>query len=242
MDPYLERYWRDVHTKLIAFASEQLNERLPDDLIASAEERMVISRDIRIFAVTEDLAAAEGAGGGVALAPYRLSTINEPAVERLIEIIDVNGGERVVTVIEFVSPTNKGDGLGAFVDKRKELLKGGVNFVEIDLIRQGDWRRLLGQRCPTGAEATYRAVFRVPGIPPSGFMHPFPLREALPAIKIPLRKRETPCELELQPLVDHAYRSGRYGRTIDYRKPCEPPIGADDAGWVEELLSAAGRR
>src|SRR5437016_3917346 len=38
MDPYLELRWQDVHTKLIAFAADRLNQRLPDELAAEAEE------------------------------------------------------------------------------------------------------------------------------------------------------------------------------------------------------------
>ncbi|HWE02919.1 MAG TPA: DUF4058 family protein [Tepidisphaeraceae bacterium] len=254
MDPYLERHWRDVHTALIAYARDQLNERLPDDLIARAEERMMVeveshsernisrrrtvSPDVRIFGVVEDMAAATATSGGVALAPFRLAALAEPAVERFIEIIDVSGGERIVTVIEFISPTNKGDGISTFVEKRDELLAGGVNFVEIDLVREGDWRRLLGQPCPVKAESTFRAAIRVPGTPPAVYLHPFPLRQPLPPIKIPLRDSEMPCELALQPLVDQAYRNGRYDRTIDYDRPCEPPLEDDDAVWAKGLITS----
>lgn len=254
MDPYLERHWRDVHTKLIAYASDELNQRLPGDLIARAEERTTIEAqagdgedlphrrtvmpDVNIFEKIEDFAKAPAEGGGVALAPYRISFLTEPAVERFIEIVDVRDGERVVTVLEFLSASNKSNGLEAFIEKRNELLTGGVNFVEVDLIREGDWRRLLAASFPTKAQSAYRAVLRVAGNPPQGWLHPFPLREALPTIKIPLRKNEPPCELELQPLIDQAYRNGRYSRTIDYSRPCEPPLNADDAAWAGELLRA----
>jgi hypothetical protein len=33
MDPYLERYWRDVHHRLVTYGCDQLQSRLPDDLI-----------------------------------------------------------------------------------------------------------------------------------------------------------------------------------------------------------------
>ena len=38
MDPYLERYWGDIHTSLIVYARNQLNAQLPDDLQARVEE------------------------------------------------------------------------------------------------------------------------------------------------------------------------------------------------------------
>ena len=34
MDPYLERFWRDVHARLIIYAADQLQENLPSDLRA----------------------------------------------------------------------------------------------------------------------------------------------------------------------------------------------------------------
>ena len=158
MDPYLERYWGDVHAKLVTYASDDLNTRLPPDLIARVKERTAIESDsgdygatsrravipdARVFeAITENtLGMAEG--GVVALAPYRLVLMDEPATEHFVEIIDTRGGERLITVLEFISPANKtGKGLKLFVSKREELLSGGVNFVEIDLVREGDWEQL----------------------------------------------------------------------------------------------------
>ena len=258
MDPYLERHWLDVHASLITSARNTLNQRLPDDLIARAEERVAVEAgpedpsgpgrrrigpDVRVFEAVEAISGSQPGGIAVALAPYRLILLDDPIVERFIEIIDIRGGERVVTVIEFISPTNKTDGLETFVNKRNELLSGGVNFVEIDLVRTGDWRQLLRPHgCPPDAIETYRAVIRLPGALMAGFIHPFSLRAPLPVIKIPLRKDETPCELPLQPLIDDAYRDSRYDRTLNYNHACEPPLEGDDAAWADQLLRAAGRR
>ena len=43
MDPYLEHHWGDVHHNLISFAEGWLNERLPRDLRARAQERIVVA-------------------------------------------------------------------------------------------------------------------------------------------------------------------------------------------------------
>src|ERR1700733_644224 len=43
MDPYLEQHWGDVHHNLVSFAEGWLNERLPRDLRARAQERVVVS-------------------------------------------------------------------------------------------------------------------------------------------------------------------------------------------------------
>src|SRR5262245_40171344 len=42
MDPYLEEHWGDVHHNLITFAQGLLNERLPPDLRARVQERIVV--------------------------------------------------------------------------------------------------------------------------------------------------------------------------------------------------------
>ena len=161
-----------------------------------------------------------------------------------MEIIDVRGGERLVTVVEFVSPTNKiGRGLDAFVAKRDALLAGGVNFVEVDLVRTGDWPRVPGPHvCPARAVSTYRAVMRVPTDPLAAYLHPIPLAEPLPTIRVPLRPDDPPADLPLQPLFAEAYRNGRYERTIDYRLESDPPPEGEDAAWADNLLRSAGRR
>ena len=52
--------------------------------------------------------------GAAVAAPWRLLAQSEPITERFIRVIEA-GTERLVTVIEFVSPTNKwGEGLHAF--------------------------------------------------------------------------------------------------------------------------------
>jgi hypothetical protein len=135
----------------VTYATDELNRRLPADLIARAEERMAIEAgapsndsgfattsisrenfapDVQLFetaSATDTRSPAGGGGGGaaLALAPYRLVLRGEPLTERFIEIIDPLGGERLVTVVEFVSPTNKKRrGLEAFARKREALLGG----------------------------------------------------------------------------------------------------------------------
>ena len=45
MDPYLERYWGDVHAKLMVYACDQINECLPKDLLARVEETVYVDAD-----------------------------------------------------------------------------------------------------------------------------------------------------------------------------------------------------
>jgi hypothetical protein len=252
MDPYLEAHWLDIHTKLVAYAADALNSVLPEDLVARTEERVGIEADDPDLPTTvSPVAVLEAAGsvgprgaayGGRPLAQYRLVALSEPVTERFIEIRE-SGSEKLITVIEFVSPSNKTrKGLKAFINKREALL-GDVNVVEIDMTRGGDWRgMLLPQRPSPDMGTQYRAVTRVATDPEAAYLEPISLRQALPVLAIPLRKSEAPIDLALQPLVEEAYRNGRYARTIDYAKPPLPPLDDADAAWADELFRAAGKR
>ena len=253
MDPYLEPHWLDVHTSLVTGARDSLNEQLPEDLIASAEERVAVESleggerllgpDVRIFEPPAAMPAAEESPPIRIDAPDRLLAQVEPMTERFVRIIEA-GTERVVTVIEFVGPTNRrGEGLHAFRSKRAELLVSGVSFVEIDLGRSGDWQALLRpHRSPPAALTPYQAAIGIPGDPGAVYLHPIGLRDRLPAISIPLRRGDPRVTLDLQALLDRAYSSGRYHCRLDYSKPCEPPLEAADASWADALLRGAGKR
>ena len=41
MNPFFEQRWRDAHTTLITYLRDALQERLPPDLVARAEEEAV---------------------------------------------------------------------------------------------------------------------------------------------------------------------------------------------------------
>ena len=253
MDPFLEPHWPDVHGSMVMSSRDSLNEQLPADLVASAEERVAIESETgpdRVF--LPDIRIVEPPARGIGIAespsadveaPYRLLAQIDPLTERFIKIIEV-GTERLVTIIEVVSPTNqRGEGLSAFRAKRAELLVSGVNFVEVDLNRSGDWKALLRPHIsPPSADTPYRATFRIPSDPAATYLQPIGLRDRLPSISIPLRRGDPKVRIDLQALVDHAYSSGRYHLRLDYAKPCEPALEGDDASWAAELLRQAGKR
>ncbi len=254
MNPYLESRWYDVHTRFVAYASDQLNEQLPDDLVANTEERMAVEHegievaeayrpDVRIEQPREDLPEPVEAGGILTETAVRL-VVAEPATERFIELMEIKT-DRVVSVIEVVSPSNKrGAGLRVYRKKRRQLLGAGVNIVEIDLVRRGNWKALLlPHECPARRETPYRATIRFASDPAAVYMHPFPLRQALPKLPIPLRQGDAPVFLDLQPLVNAVYHLGRCEKVLDYTKPPPAPaLSAEDWAWCAELLGKAGLR
>jgi hypothetical protein len=72
-------------------------------------------------------------------------------------------------------------------------------------------------------------------------IYPVPLRQRLPVIRILLRQAYDDARLDLQAVIDQAYRNGRY-HTINYRVAPEPPLFGPDALWADQLLQRAGKR
>lgn len=68
-----------------------------------------------------------------------------------------------------------------------------------------------------------------------------PLRERLPAIRIPLRPTDPDVPLDLQALIDRCYENGRYD-DLDYTREPDPPLDPPDAEWAEALLRGKGLR
>lgn len=251
MDPYLEAHWGDVHHSLIQYTRDALHERLPEDLYARAEERVFVQGGDVMRHIVPDVHVApveswSSAGGGAAVAeevaiaePFVIQLPSVEITEGFIEIRAAGGGE-LITVIEFLSPTNKGSGAGgeAFEKKQSEVLRSRANLVEIDLLRGG--RYVLAapaEEVPASFKWHYRTCISVGWDRTRFELYQMPLRRRLPILPIPLRPGENRVPLDLQALLDHAYTAGRY-RNLDYSAPLIFPLEREDAAWAETLLAA----
>lgn len=281
MDPYLETDWLDVHAALVTYARDQLQDRLPRDLVARMESRILLedkgegerrSRHPDVRVVERDTGGGRDTGGRggtatavlaepqvalaepeVALAEPEVAladpdmvvvdTSAEPATQRYIEVVDSATRSRVITTIEFLSPTNKRPGIGRdlYVEKREECLAGGVSFVEVDLTRGGDRLAVLPFLGRLPMLPYYVACVRRGHKPRFVEVYSMPLDRPLRRIRIPLRPTDRDVVLELQPLVEQAYDRGRYD-TLDYSQALQPPLVAQEAAWIDEQLRAAGKR
>lgn len=253
MNPYLERYWPDVHTSLIGYIRDTLAEQLPVDLNARAEERVTLTDPDNEHEgqARPDVAVIESwrrgipptwqpgterEGGLKATEPQIV--ICDPETERWVQISDRHG--RVITVIEVLSPANKDEGRGAYRAKRRAYLNGGVNVVEIDLLR-GGWHVLATPledlHLPAGAY--YLSCVTRALQPERKEMYVTPLASPLPSLAIPLRPHEQDAVLALQPLLDRCHRMGSYWNA-DYTRMPGPPLPAEDAAWVAGQIQQAG--
>ena len=114
MDPYLEPHWLDVHTTLVGEARrlEPHAAGRPGGAGRGArgrrvgEERFTALSGRTCGCSPRSTADPDEGEGGVAIeAPFKLVVEHEPVIERFIRVLDESG--RLVTVIEFLSPTNK---------------------------------------------------------------------------------------------------------------------------------------
>jgi hypothetical protein len=250
MDPWLELHWRDVHARLIIYIADQLQGQLPPPLVDRAEEaEEQPARTVRPDVELVEEVWKRGSGGVAALAPPVtvaepiLVRAPEPEVDRRVAILDPSSGNRVVTAIEVLSPANKisGRARAAYESKQRDFLAAGVNLVEIDLVRKGDWVLSVDESVlPPSRRPPYLVcVFRAMQ-PDLRAIYRLSLREELPRIAIPLRPRDRDVALDLQQLIAQAYERGRYDHT-DYRRPLNPPLDPEDAAWATELLRQAER-
>lgn len=252
MDPYLEKHWGDVHARLITTASSFLNKTLPRQLRARIEERIflesedakrrVVIPDVRVVEHRKrtDTSAPFQSGGAAVAEPIIVRIDDEPVTEHYIEIVDSEADCKVITVIEFLSPGNKtlGPGRDLFAQKRDEMKKGGVNYVEIDLVRSGERELMVPQfRLPKACKKTYQACIWRATKCIEVECYGFPLEVRLPMLRIPLRAQDPDALLDMQALIDQCYEEGRYD-TLDYTVPPDPPLEAAEAAWAEELLKS----
>ena len=256
MDPYFEAHWGDVHTSLAIYARNHLNKQLPAGLVARVQESIGVEvddpTDPNVVTYLPDVQVSHADygplrtdRGGVMTAdePLILKRTTEPEVIRSLHITTADGG-KLVTAIEFLSPSNKigRTGQDAYRKKQKDILASRASLVEIDMIRAGRHVLAVGLgRIPTKYRTMYKAVVVRGWKRSQAEYYPLPIRAPLPTIKVPLRKTDPDAALDLRALVALAYDDGGYD-AIDYRGRLDPDLGPDDAAWADAHLKAAGKR
>ncbi len=251
LNPYLQRRWQSAHASLIVYLRDQILPALPNGLSATIEEGISVdlddpSPDYRPDVhIHEDWGNLKGVtepqgGVGIALAPPALVVKRkDPIKQRFIEIVDSASNDRVITVIEILSPTNKqgGSGIANYQDKQRTVLAGGASLVEIDFLRGFKWTPVLGVNLVlANRRDDYRvAVTRATSMDDTA-LYRCPLREPLPNIPIPLRPSDADIVVSLQALMDKTVEnSGLTAR--HYQEAPQPPLSPEDAAWAEALLS-----
>jgi hypothetical protein len=254
MDPYLEdpALWPGVHASFVVYLRDHLLPFLRPRYIAAVEERVYVEgpdreiipdvwlrQTIANRPVSATTAVDEDAP---VLVEAELLEVHEPYVT----ILDRRSNQRIVTVIEVVSPSNKYAGAGrqSYVAKQHELLRSDTHLVEIDLLRAGP-------HVLTVPEATARrqgpydyliSINRAGKNPRTKFeLYLRGLRQRLPHIKIPLAGDDPDVKLDLQAVLEQTYQGG-YRERINYAAACNPPLAPADQAWANELIAQAARQ
>ncbi len=251
MDPYLEspQLWPGVHSRLIVYIADLLQPLLRPRYLASVEERVYLERpdrdivpDVRIHQHRPD-----APGPAVALAgsdaPVVVHAPPRDVHETYVAILDRQSGERVVTVIEIVSPANKyaGPGRASYLAKQEEVLRGPTHLVEIDLLRTGPHVVAVPEYAARqAAEYDYLVCVNRARDPRDAYeLYPRRLSERLPRLRVPLAGDDPDVVLDLQAAVAQAYEAGAYADRIHYDRPCVPSLRADDQAWADRLIAEA---
>jgi len=246
MDPYLERsgLWPGVHHGLIHGMQVALTRAVAPRYVVAVEERVYMAApEPDPYVGRPDVVVAGPAQPMVAEALPQSATLSRPMVVELPHIEDVHeryleirtaGDERVITVIELLSPTNKlpGKGRTLYLDKREDLLASWTGLVEIDLLRSGAPMPM--RNVPP---VDYRILVSRPWERPRAHLHAFGVREPIPVIPVPLQRGEDEPPLDLGALLATVYDEARYDLRVDYTAPPDPPLAAADAAWAAEVIA-----
>lgn len=256
MDPWLERpsLFPDVHNSLIYVLKAAINAVLPAGYVATGDTRVYVDPELRrtpdvgVFGPdrvpTGSSAVAVATLTQAGLLAAATEPIADPVEEHYLEIRSVDD-ERLVTAVEIVSPTNKKpgeEGRVSYQQKQGEFRLGGVNLVEIDLLRGGPHTTAVpeGRLRATAAAFDYHISVMLAGPPREYFVAPIRLTDRLPALPIPLDPELTPVTVDLQTVFDRCYDEGGFAKRARYNRPPDPPLAAEQQAWAEAVLRQKG--
>lgn len=258
MDPWLENrvLWQGFHNKFIAYCESALNRALPEGVVATTELRIQrtegsdVRPDIGVvnrFATSPNVPGPRGRGGLAlaerpVVAPLVVPIAPSEERQAFITLRDALYQERVLTVIEILSPSNKsGRGYEHYRAKQDELLDSETSLIEIDLLRTGAHTVAVPATSllERGAQWDYLICLHDVTDRWNFQVWPLTLADRLPEIPIPLGPEFAPVSLDLQAVFTECYDTGRYGTLLRYQTPPEVPFTEAQLPWVEEILRGA---
>jgi hypothetical protein len=253
MDPYLEdpQVWPDVHARFIVYLSEHLYPLLRPRYVIAVESRVFVEGPDLDHPIIPDAwvrpthpEAPHGTAVMVEADPALDVQVAPLEVEETyVTIRDRQSGQRIVTVIELVSPTNKyaGPGRISYVAKQTEVRRSTAHLVEIDLLRTGPHVLAV----PEWAARQYDpydyivCVNQAFGLRDRFQLYPRRLRERLPRIRLPLAAPDPDTVLDVAAVLARTYEAGGYAERLNYAAPCVPALSAEEQAWASTTIQAA---
>jgi uncharacterized protein DUF4058 len=157
IDPYLEHpsLWPDMHNQLMAALADDLSARVaPRYYVGVARRACLLEADDLVLIGRPDIAIASTTDTS-GFTPHLVATsvtvqdvdvpMQDEVSETFLEIHEVKTG-KLITVLELLSPANKLHRQGREEDERTRgsIFRRWTNLVEIDLIRAGEPRPVVG--------------------------------------------------------------------------------------------------
>lgn len=245
MDPWLEdrAIWPDVHNRLISAMAESIAPRIAPRYYTRLEQRIIeLSRSELALVGVVDLAIITDQPPRLARRPQPAGTsvlevdvpVSHPVRETYLKVY-LAGEDRVVTIAEVLSPTNKQSKRGRRVYERKRgrTFESLTNFVEVDLLRAGVPMPVLGP----AIESDYRILVSRGLDRPSAQLYPFTIRDPIPPFPVPLLPGDDEPEIDLGSILHGIYDRSRLDLGLKYGKPPKPPLDPEDAAWATDRLS-----
>lgn len=247
MNPYLEQddAWHGFHERFCTRLADELVGRTGPHYLVKLDENVYLhelpSEERRLMGRPDVMVLEPGDRAHATSATVSPAASGAPAyaklpavdLERLsyVEIRDVRS-RRLITAIELLSPTNKraGSDRDQYLAKRANLIRQGVNLVEIDLLRGGP--RMPMEPAPP---CDYLVMVARPSEWPRAGVWPIRLQDPLPEIPVPLGAPDPDARVPLQPLVHAIYDAAGYDRFI-YESEPDPPLRPEDEAWARKLV------
>lgn len=251
MDPFIEaQEWEDFHSRLNTVISEVLQDQLKPAYLVRVERRVYVehpfipedSEGVRIA----DVAVVRPESGSHPPAETATAVLPEiepvPCVvvqaeerrESYLVIRDADS-QRVVTVIETLSPANKrrgGDGWNEYRKKREQVLGSDSHLVELDLLRGGTRMPVRTRRAKLTGD--YRVMVSRADRRPNVDVYAWPLLHRLPKIPVPLIGKTESVLLDLQAAFGTVYERAAYELSLDYSAELSPPLPEEVTAWLQE--------
>jgi len=244
MDPYLEAPagWQEFHHLFVAGIQEALVPKVRPKYAVHIERYVYVVEAFGVASrIRPDVAVVETGREGVIAERQTAATavlVPLPELEEVrhyfLEIREVET-QKVITVIEMLSPFNKrpGKGRDEYLARRNEILLSDVHLVELDLLRDGE-RLPMGKPLPPGQ---YYAIISRSYRRPIAEVYAWTVRQPLPTIPIPLRRGEEDVMLDLQGVLDAVYERAGYDYRLPYDRQPEPPLSDEDWEWAQKIIA-----
>lgn len=250
MDPFLEEpeMWPSVHSRLITYCADALNQDMPKGYFATIEERVFLVEppqtrypDVHVVKQRRKSKTKDDSATVAVLEADPSLEIEFPPTEFREPFIEIHLARKpgsLVAVIEVLSPTNKnpGDGRDLYLAKQEELRGSTAHMIEIDLLRAGRHTVMVPRDRLDANGWDYLVCLHKGGWGNKFRVWATALAERLPRFAVPLAGKDADVILDLQALVDRCYDAGRFAERVDYRGACPGPLTKKGAKWVDDCL------